>query len=122
MPQYLGRLAASATTIINAHDYGRTVYDLAVRRHLILIGEDMVNTAFDSPVDHPPEEQIQEAEGRLYSLAESGKYGQGFVTFGNALTAAIDMADSAFQARRSPVRPFDGPRRSRPQDGRPAAV
>ena len=97
VPQYLGRLAANATTIINAHDYGRTVYDLAVRRHLIMIGEDMVNTAFDSPVDHPPEEQIQEAEGRLYSLAEQGKYGQGFVTFGNALTAAIDMADSAFK-------------------------
>ncbi len=97
VPQYLGRLAASATTIINAHDYGRTIYDLAVRRHLIMIGEDMVNTAFDSPVDHPPEEQIQEAEGRLYSLAEQGKYGQGFVTFHAALTAAIDMADSAFK-------------------------
>lgn len=97
VPQYLGRLAASATTIINAHDYGRTIYDLAIRRHLILIGEDMVNTAFDSPVDHPPEEQIQEAEGRLYSLAEQGKYGQGFVTFHAALTAAIDMADSAYK-------------------------
>ncbi len=97
VPQYLGRLAANATTIINAHDYGRTVYDLAVRRHLIMIGEDMVNTAFDSPVDHPPDEQIQEAEGRLYSLAEQGKYGQGFVTFHAALTAAIDMADSAYK-------------------------
>src|SRR5450631_917471 len=32
VPQYLGRLAANATTIINAHDYGRTIYDLAVRR------------------------------------------------------------------------------------------
>jgi len=38
VPQYLGRLAANATTIINAHDYGRTIYDLAIRRHLILIG------------------------------------------------------------------------------------
>ncbi|MBV9954035.1 MAG: replicative DNA helicase, partial [Pseudolabrys sp.] len=27
--QYLARLAAEATTIINAADYGRTVYDLA---------------------------------------------------------------------------------------------
>src|SRR5687768_4473177 len=38
VPQYLGRLAANATTIINAEDYGRTVYDLAVRRQLIGIG------------------------------------------------------------------------------------
>ena len=45
VPQYLGRLAVNATTIINAADYGRTVYDLAARRALILIGEDMVNTA-----------------------------------------------------------------------------
>ncbi|MFN3868800.1 MAG: replicative DNA helicase [Hyphomicrobiaceae bacterium] len=97
VPQYLGRLAANATTIINAHDYGRTVYDLSIRRQLIGIGEDLVNTAFDSPVDHPPEEQIQEAESKLYGLAESGKYGQGFVTFGQALTAAIDMADGAFK-------------------------
>ena len=97
VPQYLGRLAANATTIINAHDYGRTIYDLAIRRQLIGIGEDLVNTAFDSPVDHPPETQIQEAESRLYEIAETGKYGQGFVNFGTALTAAIDMADSAFK-------------------------
>src|ERR1700728_3851821 len=41
--QYLARLAAEATTIINAEDYGRTVYDLSIRRDLIGIGEDMVN-------------------------------------------------------------------------------
>src|SRR6478752_5223700 len=40
VPQYLGRLAANAATIINARDYAQTVYDLAIRRHLILIGED----------------------------------------------------------------------------------
>ena len=97
VPQYLGRLAANATTIINAEQYGRTVYDLAIRRHLILVGEDMVNTAFDSPIDFPPEKQIEEAEGRLYDLAEQGKYGQGFQTFGTALTHAIDMASSAYQ-------------------------
>ena len=37
--QYLARLAAEATTVINAEDYGRTVYDLAIRRSLISIGE-----------------------------------------------------------------------------------
>src|SRR5215813_4448901 len=54
VPQYLGRLAANATTIINAEDYGRTIYDLAIRRQLIGIGEGMVNTAYDSPIDAPP--------------------------------------------------------------------
>jgi replicative DNA helicase len=97
VPQYLGRLAVGATTIINTTDYGRTVYDLATRRQLIVIGEDMVNGAYDSPVDFPPEQQIQEAEGRLYGLAETGKYGQGFLSFGTALTQAVDMASSAYQ-------------------------
>ena len=34
--QYLARLAAEATTVINAADYGRTVYDMAIRRALML--------------------------------------------------------------------------------------
>lgn len=39
--QYLARLAAEAVSIINAEDYGRAIYDLALRRSLITIGEDM---------------------------------------------------------------------------------
>jgi len=35
VPQYLARLASEATTIINAYDYGRGVYDLAMRRRSI---------------------------------------------------------------------------------------
>jgi replicative DNA helicase len=96
-PQYLARLAAEATTIINAADYGRTVYDLAVRRDLIGIGEDMVNTAYDAPVDFAPQEQIEEAERRLYDLAEIGRYGGGFQKFEQALTTAVDMAARAYQ-------------------------
>ncbi|MHA1517151.1 MAG: replicative DNA helicase [Alphaproteobacteria bacterium] len=97
VPQYLGRLAANATTIINAEDYGRTVYDLAVRRQLIEIGEGMVNTAFDSPIDAAPSAQIEEAEQQLYELAETGKYGVGFEPFSAALTDAIDMAANAYR-------------------------
>ena len=95
--QYLARLAAEATTVINAEDYGRTVYDLAIRRQLILIGEDMVNVAFDAPVDFLPRNQIEDAERRLYELAETGRYDGGFQRFAQALTTAVDMAAHAFQ-------------------------
>src|ERR1700738_2689561 len=95
--QYLARLAAEATTIINAQDYGRTVYELALRRDLIRIGEDMVNVAFDAPVDFAPRAQIEDAERRLYELAESGRYDGGFQRFAQALTVAVDMAAKAFQ-------------------------
>ena len=95
--QYLARLAAEATTIINAHDYGRTIYELALRRDLIRIGEDMVNVAFDAPVDFAPRAQIEDAERRLYELAESGRYDGGFQRFAQALTVAVDMAANAYQ-------------------------
>ncbi|MFM2444799.1 MAG: hypothetical protein RJB09_1985, partial [Pseudomonadota bacterium] len=97
VPQYLARLAAEATSVINAEDYGRTIYDLATRRQLINIGEEIVNTAYDSPVDAEPREQIEEAERRLYSIAEQGRYDGGFVRFSDALTAAIDMAAKAYE-------------------------
>jgi replicative DNA helicase len=95
--QYLARLAAEATTIINAHDYGRTIYDLSLRRDLIGVGTDMVNVAFDAPVDFAPRAQIEDAERRLYELAESGRYDGGFQKFAQALTVAVDMAAKAFQ-------------------------
>jgi len=94
---YLARLAAEATTIINAGEYGRTIYDLAIRRALIGIGEDMVNEAYDAPVDATPRSQIEDAERRLYDLAEFGKYDGGFQRFAQALTRAVDMAAHAYQ-------------------------
>ncbi|MCB1490325.1 MAG: AAA family ATPase, partial [Rhodobiaceae bacterium] len=96
LPQYLARLAAEATTIINAADFGQTVYDLALRRRLITIGEDLVNEAYDSAVDQPPIAQIERAEQALYEIAETGKYGGGFAPFNEAMTHAIDVANKAY--------------------------
>ncbi len=95
VPQYLVRLAVNATTIINAPDYARTIHNLATRRGLIVIGEDLVNTAYDSPVDFPPKEQIEEAEMRLYSLVERGSNERDAVAFLAALDEAITGVDEA---------------------------
>ncbi|MEM9330260.1 MAG: replicative DNA helicase [Pseudomonadota bacterium] len=97
LAQYLARLAAEATTIINAEDYGRSIYDLATRRFLINIGEDMVNIAYDAPVETSPSVQIEDAERRLFELAEKGGSDAGFNTFGNAMNIALDMAAAAYQ-------------------------
>ncbi len=94
--QYLARLAAEAVTIINAEDYGRAIYDLATRRALITVGEDMVNIAYDAPVDMPPQNQIEDAERRLFELAETGRYDGGFEAFTDAVKSAVDMANAAF--------------------------
>ncbi|NND48677.1 MAG: replicative DNA helicase [Rhizobiales bacterium] len=93
---YLARLAGAATTIINAEEYGRVIYDLAIRRNLIAVGTDMVNQAYDAKVDAPPQRQIEEAEQQLYGLAERGRFGGDFMNFSSALTEAVDMAANAY--------------------------
>jgi replicative DNA helicase len=52
--KYLARLAAEATTIINAIDYGRIVRDLAARRFLISAAENARSVAFDAPPETDP--------------------------------------------------------------------
>jgi len=96
MPQYLARLAAEATTVLNAADYGQAIHDLAIRRNLILIGEEMVGTAYDADVETTPDKQIELAEQSLFSLAEKGRYDGGFQPFNAALRDAIEMAGEAY--------------------------
>ena len=94
--QYVVRLAVEAVTVVNATDYGRAIYDLATRRALITVGEDMVNIAYDAPVDMAPSEQIEDAERRLFELAETGRYDGGFESFTDAVKTAVDMANAAY--------------------------
>ncbi|WP_375684927.1 replicative DNA helicase [Bartonella sp. TT110JLCBS] len=93
--QYVVRLATEAVTIINAEDYGRVIYDLFIRRSLINLGTQVVNTAFDAPVELTPAQQIETVENQLFELAEKGKYGGGFENFNEAIKKAIDMASAA---------------------------
>jgi replicative DNA helicase len=97
LDQYLARLAAEATTIINTEDYGRLVYYLSVRRALIGIGGDIVNLAYEAPVEATPSTHIEDAERKLYEIAETGRYDSGFQPFERALTKAVDLTAAAFQ-------------------------
>ncbi len=97
VPDYLVRLVSGATTIINAEDYGRTIYDLSQRRALIDIGGEMVNTAYNATINESPDKQIEQVEQKLFSLAESGKYGQGFASFSSSMRIAIEMAAAAHE-------------------------
>src|SRR3954463_8518246 len=73
--QYLARLAAEATTVINAADYGHTITALAVGRNRIRIGEDVVNVAFDAPVDFAPGEKSEDPEPKLQEHDKPGCFG-----------------------------------------------
>jgi len=97
-PQYLGRLAAThAATLINARDYARTIHDLWTRRQLIVIGEDLVNVAFDAPVDFPPKEQIDEAETRLFALGWRGSHERDSRPLIEVVDSAIAQIDAAYK-------------------------
>jgi hypothetical protein len=71
VPQYLGRLAVNATTIINAAEYGRTIYDLATRRALIVIGEDIINAAYDTSSDTSADKLLGELADRCGKLLDA---------------------------------------------------
>ena len=94
-PQYLADLALGAATTINVRDYARTIYEQWQSRELIRIGEDMVNAGYERAVDFAPKAQIEEAEARLYSLAETDRYGQGFSTFDQTSVRVIQTAEAA---------------------------
>ncbi|WP_156850423.1 replicative DNA helicase [Bartonella refiksaydamii] len=92
---YVVRLATEAVTIINSEDYGRVIYDLFIRRSLINLGTQVVNTAFNAPIELTPSQQIETIEQNLFELAEKGKYGGGFENFNEAIKKAVDMASAA---------------------------
>ena len=88
---YLSKLASNATTIINAKQYGKTIYDLALRREIIKLGENMVVTAHDAEIDDSPSQQIETAEQALYEIAEKGHHSSGFMSFDNSVLSLIHI-------------------------------
>lgn len=95
--QYLSDLAAGIISVANVADYGRTVYELHLRRALIAMGEDVVNDAYDHNIESGAQQQIEQAEVRLFNLATAGDYKGGFVAFRESLTRAINQAQIAYQ-------------------------
>jgi hypothetical protein len=63
--QYLAKLCAEATTVINATDYAKIIYDLKHRREVIAIGEELRAIAASSPVDFSPDMLAQQTIERL---------------------------------------------------------
>ena len=94
---YLAKLAAMAVTVINIADYSQAIYDLALKRQLIGIGEGMVNTAYQHQIDTPAIQQIEDAEQKLFHLSAEGSGDSGFVPLKSSLAGAIKHAEFAFK-------------------------
>jgi replicative DNA helicase len=94
---YLANLAQAAPAMPNMRDYANILHDLFVRRSLIHIGEDIVNTAYEAPHEKPPKAQIEEAEKALYRIAETSQYGEGPLDFAESLRRTVESAERAQQ-------------------------
>lgn len=95
--EYLTKLATIAVTVINVYDYGHIIYDLAIRRNLINIGEDIVNTAYASGIDHSSSSQIEDAEHHLFQLASDGSIERGFIKMKDSVTNSLNMINIAMK-------------------------
>ena len=95
--QYLARLASAAITIINVSDYSSMIYDLALKRELIKIGEEVVNTAYNQQIEMDASSQIEHAEQKLFNLASVGQGETGFNPLSIGLRAAINRAEFAYK-------------------------
>lgn len=94
---YLAKLAASAVTVINISDYAQMIYDLALKRQLVGIGEEMVNTAYEHKIEIPALDQIETAEQKLFNLSLEGTGDRGFKGIRHSLLSAIQHAETAYK-------------------------
>lgn len=94
---YLAHLSANACTTISATGYGQTIHDLAVRRRLSIIGEEIARNAYNSPIDYSVTEQISQAENELYELSSPLTDRRQAAHISTAVAEALDVASRAYQ-------------------------
>jgi replicative DNA helicase len=94
---YLAQLAASAGGVINIYAYSNMIYDLAQKRALIGIGEDVVNTAYKSDLEAPATDQIEFAEQKLFHLASEGNSESNFRPIKHSMVEAIKRVEYAYR-------------------------
>ena len=95
-PKYLVRLAGASISLFAAKDYAQLIYDLAIRRDLMAIGDEISAKAGSVDVESEPKDQIVDAEQMLYQLGEQGNADSGFQSFLSALTDAVNIANTAY--------------------------
>ena len=99
LDQYLARLCAEATTVINAPDYAKTISDLAHRRTMITIAAELQAVAAESPIDFSPDMLAQQTIERLDEIVTARTETHvPRVAIGDAAGQAVDQM-SAVMAR-----------------------
>ncbi len=95
---YLTELSSAGATVVNVEQYGRIVYENAMRRQLIELGQSIMDDAYIEDLDKPVARQLEVAEQKLFEMASSGVAEHEPTTIGNALQSALEEAQIAYQA------------------------
>lgn len=94
---YLIQLVNSVISISGVEDYAKIIYDLYLRRQLIMLGENISQRATTFAFEEKAIDQVEIAEAKLYEIATADKKG-GFISFAGALSSTMDVLDVAYKS------------------------
>ena len=81
VPEYLVKVTKFSTSVRQAIEYSKIIYDMFVRRELIKISEQTIDNAKLGDLNTSGQKIIEESEKELFRLAEKGPLSSSFIKF-----------------------------------------
>ena len=97
IPEYLVKITKFSTSSRQAIEYSKIVYDMFVRRELIKISENTIDTAKLNDLNVNGQKIIENSEKLLFDLAEKGSFNSSILKFDEAMKLTIEMASNAYK-------------------------
>ena len=97
VPEYLVKITKFSTSTRQATEYCKIIYDMFVRRELIKISEQTIDTAKLNDLDVSGQNIIENSEKLLFDLAEKGSFNSSLIKFDEAMRQTIEMASAAYK-------------------------
>ena len=97
VPEYLVKITKFSTSVRQATEYSKIIYDMFVRRELIKISEQTIDTAKINDLNTTGQNIIENSEKQLFSLAEKGSFSSSLIKFDDAMKQTIEMASAAYK-------------------------
>jgi replicative DNA helicase len=97
VPEYLVKVTKFSTSVRQAIEYSKIIYDMFVRRELIKISEQTVDDVKINDLETNGQNIIENTEKSLFELAEKGSANSNIMAFDKALKQTIDMATAAYK-------------------------
>jgi len=97
IPEYLVKITKFSTSIRQAIEYSKIIYDMFVRRELIKISEQTIDSAKINDLDTNGQNIIENSERLLFDLAEKGSFNSSLIKFDDAMKQTIEMASAAYK-------------------------